>query len=68
MADDATTGAGLWLAAYMDMSLPADQLPAAVASTCRASASIGAQAKALAMEDEPASFTAALERLAVAKR
>jgi hypothetical protein len=59
------TAAAEWLAAYLDMKLPDDQLAAAVRTTQRVAAAMTQRAGALAMEDEPADFTAALERLAV---
>jgi hypothetical protein len=63
MTTDDSAGAAAWLSAFLDCALPADQLGAAVAATRRVSASVGQRANALAMEDEPAGFILALERL-----
>ncbi|MCC6469323.1 MAG: hypothetical protein IT563_13460 [Alphaproteobacteria bacterium] len=63
MTSDDTASAAAWLAAYLDAALPPDQIGAAVASTRRASAVVGQRADALVMEDEPAGFVVALDRL-----
>lgn len=63
MTTDDTAAAGAWLSAYLDAALPADQLGPAVAATRRISASVGQRADALVMEDEPAGFVVALDRL-----
>jgi hypothetical protein len=68
MPTDSTAAAAEWLAAYLDMKLPDDQLLGAVRTTSRVAAGMTARAGALAMEDEPANFTAALERLAGAPK
>ncbi len=62
--DDVTAPTAAWLGAYLDMKLPEDQLAAAGAATRRAVAGMAAHTGALAMEDEPANFIAALARLA----
>ncbi|MGQ0677413.1 MAG: hypothetical protein ACT4N4_15190 [Rhodospirillales bacterium] len=67
MPTDTTEAAAEWLAAYLDMTLPPDRLAGAVAATRRATAGLAAETGAIAMEDEPADFLAALERLAGAK-
>jgi len=64
MPIDDTAASAAWLAAYLDAALPQEQLAPAVAATRRAAAAVGQRAAALAMEDEPASFVAALARLA----
>jgi hypothetical protein len=63
MTTDDTAAAAAWLSAFLDAALPADQLGAAVAATRRISTSVGQRADALVMEDEPASFVVALDRL-----
>jgi hypothetical protein len=63
MTTDDTASAAAWLGAYLDAALPADQIGAAVASTRRVAASVGQRADALVMEDEPAGFIVALDRL-----
>ena len=67
MPSDTTDAAAEWLAAYLDMKLPDDQLAGVVAATRRVTAGLAAKAGTIAMEDEPAGFLAALERLAEAK-
>jgi hypothetical protein len=62
--EDSACAAG-WLADYVGVALPADQLGAAVQATRRVSQSLGQRADALAMEDEPAGFRLGLERLAL---
>ena len=59
-----STAAAEWLAAYLDMKLPDDQLAGASTATRRVVTGMAAHAGALAMEDEPADFLAALDRLA----
>ncbi len=66
MPADTTESAADWLAAYLDMKLPDDQLAGVVATTRRLTSGLAAQTGALNMEDEPAGFLAALERLAAA--
>jgi len=63
MTTDDTAGAGAWLGAYLDTTLPADQLGPAVAATRRLSASVGQRADALMMKDDPPGFIVALDRL-----
>jgi hypothetical protein len=63
MTTDDTAGAAAWLGAYLNAALPVDQLGSAVAGTRRISASVGQRADALVMEDEPAGFIVALDRL-----
>ncbi len=63
MTTDDTAGAAAWLGAFLDAALPPDQLGAAVAVTRRICASVGQRANALVMEDEPAGFVVALDRL-----
>ena len=67
MPTDPTDAAGQWLAAYLDMKLPDDQLAGVVAASRRIAAGFAARTGELAMEDEPANFLAALESLAEAK-
>ncbi len=67
MPDQTTAAAAEWLAAYLDMKLPDEQLAGVVATARRVTSGLAAKTGALAMEDEPAAFLAALERLAGAK-
>ncbi len=63
MTTEDTACAAGWLEAYVGVTLPNDQLSAAVHATRRVSQGIGARADALVLEDEPAGFRLALERL-----
>ena len=63
MTTEDTACAAGWLEAYVGVMPPSDQIGAAVAATRKAAQSVGQRADALAMEDEPAGFRLALERL-----
>lgn len=65
MTTEDSACAAAWLADYVGVALPTDQLSAAVQATRRVSQSMGQRADALVMEDEPAGFRLALERLAL---
>jgi hypothetical protein len=64
MPADDVSAAKEWLAAYLDMTMPGDQLAGMVATTRRVAASLSAETGALAMEDEPAGFLVRLGKLA----
>lgn len=66
--DDASARAAAWAEVCLDVKLPDELLAALAPAARRVIAGVAERAGALAMEDEPAGFVAAFERLADAGR
>jgi hypothetical protein len=61
-------GVAAWLTSHVAVTLPPDRLAAYAQTTAAASASVAAATAALAMEDEPAGYIAALARQGAVER